>query len=329
MALLLNRKDVESLLDMKQAIAIMERAFAELAGGSVQMPQRIAMPDPERAGLALFMPAHVKGTGAFGIKNVTVYRNNPSKHSLPTILATITLLDPETGQPLAIMEGGYITAIRTGAVSGVATKYMARNDASVAGILGMGVQARTQLAAICAVRPIKKALCCSAGNPQRQRAFAEDMTRELGIAVEVVRSPREVVEQADVLALATTSASPIISGSWLKPGVHINSAGSHAPDAREMDTASVTRCSKVVCDLTSACLAEAGDLLVPMQEGAFSRDRIYGDLGDLVLGRKSGRDDSREMTLFKSVGLSVEDVATAQYVYQEAVKHGVGVPFEF
>ncbi|MBI4197769.1 MAG: ornithine cyclodeaminase family protein [Chloroflexi bacterium] len=329
MALLLDRATIQGLLNMKQAVSIMERAFAELSSGSVDMPQRIAMPDPQQGGLALFMPAHLKGMGAFGIKNVTVYRNNPARHNLPTTLATITLLNPQTGEALAIMDGGYITAMRTGATSGVATKYMARQDASVAGILGMGVQARTQLAGVCAVRPMKRAVCFSTDDSQQQKAFVEDMGMELGIAIDLARSPQEVVEQADVLALATTAHDPIINGKWLKTGAHINSVGSHTPDAREMDTESVVRSSKVVCDLTSACMAEAGDLLIPIREGAFTKERIHGDLGEIVAGRKKGRDNPREITLFKTVGLSVEDVATAHFVYQEALKRGAGARFEF
>ncbi|MBI4339802.1 MAG: ornithine cyclodeaminase family protein [Chloroflexi bacterium] len=329
MALLLDRAAIQGLLDMKQAIAIMEQAFAELANGSVEMPQRTAMPDPQRAGLALFMPAHLKGMGALGIKNVTVYRNNPANHGLPTTLATITLLDPGTGAALAIMDGGYITAMRTGATCGVATRYMARQEASVAGVLGMGVQARTQLSGICAVRPIRRAVCFSVDAPPAQTAFVEQMSRELGIPVEVARSVQEVVEQADVLALATSAQQPIMSGRWLRPGTHINSVGSHTPDAREMDTECVTRASKVVCDLTSACMAEAGDFLIPIREGAFARERIHGDLGEMVTGRKRGRDNPSEITLFKTVGLSVEDIATAHFVYQEALRRGVGASFDF
>ena len=168
MTLLLDGTTVKGLLSMKEAIDLTEHAFQELADQTVDMPQRMVMADAERAGNKLFMPAHMKGIGALGVKVVTVFQNNPAQHDLPTILANITLLDQETGKTLCIMEGGYITAVRTGAVSGVATNYMARPDASVAGIVGTGVQARTQLSAICAVRPIKQAVCVSTGNRERQ-----------------------------------------------------------------------------------------------------------------------------------------------------------------
>lgn len=328
MALLLDRATIQRLLDMKEAVDLIETAFAELVNQTVAMPQRLAMTDAEHTGWTAFMPAHLKGIGALGVKAVTVFRNNPSRYHLPSTLATIVLLDQETGKALSIMDGGYITAMRTGAVSGVATRALARANATVAGVLGMGIQARTQLWGICTVRPINKALCFSTDPPQQQRAFVEDMTRQLGVEVEAVGSARQVIEQADVLALATTSAEPIVNGDWLKAGAHINSIGSHTPGARELDTRSVLR-SKVVCDLTSACMAEAGDLLIPIQEGVFSRERIYGDLGEVITGRKKGREGDWEITLFKSVGLSIQDIATAHFVYRKALERGEGVPFEF
>ncbi len=328
MALLLDRATIQGLLDMDQAIEIVERAFVELAGESVAMPQRLTMADAEHAGWTALMPAHLKDMGAFGVKAVTVFRNNPSGFSLPSTLATIIMLDQETGKALSIMDGGYITAMRTGAVSGLATKYMARADVSVAGGLGMGVQARTQVLGMCSVRPIQKVLCFAVDPPEQQQAFADEMSQRLGILIEMTKSVQEVVEQADVLALATTSHDPIVSGEWLRPGTHINSVGSHTPTARELDTASVTR-SKVVCDLTAACMAEAGDLLLPIQEGTFSQDKVFAELGDVVTGRKKGRENDQEITLFKSVGLSVQDIATAHLVYQKALEQGVGTNFDF
>ncbi len=328
MNLQLDRANIEGLLSRNEAIELTEQAFQELADKTVDMPQRLVMADAERAGNKLFMPAHMKGIGALGVKVVTVFHNNPTQHDLPTILANITLLDQETGKTLCIMEGGYITAMRTGAVSGVATRYMARPDASVAGVVGTGAQARTQLSAICAVRPIKQAVCVSTGNRERQHAFVDEMSQEMGVQVEVAASVRELVERSDVIALATTSTTPIVEADWFKPGTHINAVGAHSPGARELDAETVAR-SRVVCDLTSACMAEAGDLIIPIQEGAYSQDSIHGELGELVSGRKSGRDNDQEVTLFKSVGLSVQDIATAHFVYEKALAQGAGTTFEF
>ena len=295
---------------------------------TVDMPQRLVMSDTKHAGWIGLMPAHLKGTGALGLKAVTVFPNNSAGHQLPSIMATIILLDSETGKALSVMDGSYITAMRTGAVSGLATRLLARPGAVVAGVLGMGVQARTQLSAICTVRPIRRAVCFSTGTPERQRAFVDEMSSQLGIQVEGTRTAREVVERADVLALASTSTEPIVDGDWLKPGTHINAIGAHTAGARELDTRAILR-SKVVCDLTSACMAEAGDLLIPIREGDFSQDRIYADLGELVAGQKKGRENNDEITLFKSVGLSIQDIVTAQFVYRKAIQQDVGVRFEF
>lgn len=328
MALLLDRGTIQSLLNMEDAVQIMEQAFAQLAQCAVDMPQRLTMSDAQRAGWTGFMPARLHGSGAFGVKVVTTFDDNPSKHGEPTTMGTILYMNQETGQVLSIMDGGFITAMRTGAVSGLATKYLARQDASTAGILGVGVQGRTQLEAICAVRRIDSVLCYSSGNVERQKSFVEEMSRLLGVSVRITGSAQEVVEASDVLALATTSQSPVLDGRWLRPGMHINGVGAHTPDARELDTEAVVR-SKVVCDYVPSCLAEAGDLIIPIAEGAFNGDMIHAGLGEVVRGDKKGRENSDEITLFKSVGLSIQDVAVAQFVYDKAVQQKVGVNFDF
>jgi alanine dehydrogenase len=328
MALLLDRATIENLLDMKEAIDLMEQAFVELGNGAVDMPQRLTITDADRAGWTAVMPANLKDTGALGVKTVTVFRNNPAKHGTPSTLATLLLLDRETGQPLSVMDGGYITAMRTGAVSGLATRYLAREDATIAGVIGTGEQARTQLLAMCTERPIEQAVCFSTSSYERQHAFAREMGERIGIPIETVNTARDVVEVAEVLALATTSREPVIKGEWFKPGMHINGIGAHMQQTRELDTEAILR-SKVVCDLLSACMAEAGDLLIPMSEGAFDQGMVHGDLGEIVTRRKTARQNSQEITLFKSVGLSVQDIATAHYVYRKAVEQGVGTIFDF
>jgi alanine dehydrogenase len=328
MALLLNRDSIQELLTMEECIDLVEKAFAELFQGTAVMPQRTAVTDVERSGWYAFMPAQLKGMGALGIKAVTVYTQNLARHGLPSTLATIILLDAETGQAVSVMDGGYLTAMRTGAVSGVATRYLARQDARVAGVLGTGVQARTQLRAMAAVRKLESALCYSMDTPEAQKAFAHDMSQRLGIPVEVAGSAQQVIERADLLSLATTAHEPIMDGRWLKAGTHINGIGSHRPDTREIDTETVVK-SKVVCDQKEACLAEAGDLIIPIREGAYSADRIYGELGELVTGKKPGRESDAEITLFKSVGLSIQDISVAHLVYQKARERGIGTEFEF
>jgi alanine dehydrogenase len=328
MSLLLSRETIQKLLTMEDAVRILEQAFGELVQGTAVMPQRTAVSDPEHNGWYAFMPAQLKKMGALGIKAVTVYKDNPTRHNLPSTLATIILLDGETGRTLSVMDGGYITAIRTGAVSGLATKFLARADARIAGVLGTGVQARTQLWGISVARKLEKALCYSEDTPERQQQFAKDMSQLLKIPVTVAGSVREVVEGSDILSLATTASKPIIDSDWIKAGTHINAIGSHAPGVRELDTRTVVK-SKVVCDHIPACLAEAGDLQIPIEEGAWSADNIYGEIGELVTGKKRGRANNNEITLFKSVGLSIQDISTAFYVYQQAVEKNIGTEFKF
>lgn len=328
MSLLLNRETIRGLLDMEDTIKLLEAAFAELVGGTAVMPQRVAVSDPERNGWYAFMPAQLKNMGALGIKAVTVYKDNPSKHNLPSTLATILLMDSDTGKTVAVMDGGYITAMRTGAVSGLATKYLARPGASVAGILGTGVQARTQLWGMASAHRLERALCYSKDTPENQQRFAREMSQQLGIPVDISQSTRELVENSHILALATTATSPIVEGGWLKPGTHINAIGSHAPGVRELDTDTVLK-SKIVCDNIAACLAEAGDIQIPIEEGALKESDIYGELGELIAGEKRGRESDQEITLFKSVGLSIQDISTAYHVYQKALEKGAGTEFDF
>jgi ornithine cyclodeaminase/alanine dehydrogenase len=328
MPLLLTRKDVENVLTMKDAIAAVEEGFRQLALGNVIMPQRTVIRIPDYHGLHLAMPGYVGGAeegGALAVKVVTVYPDNPSKYDLPTTLGTLVLNDPRTGALVAIMDAGFLTAMRTGAAAGVATKYLARKDARSVGIFGAGVQARTQLMAVCEVRPIERAVVYDLV-PGAREAYAAEMSERLSIPVRATDDPR-VCAQNDVIATASSSRTPVFEGAWLMPGTHINGIGSHSPDARELDTVTIQR-AKVVPDYAPACLAEAGDLLLPIQEGAITEDHIHADLGEVVAGLKPGRASADEITLFKSVGLAVQDAASAARVYDLARSAGVGVEIE-
>jgi ornithine cyclodeaminase/alanine dehydrogenase len=321
MALLLTRADVESALTMEDAITGVEEAFRQHQLGTTQLPLRTPIRIPEHKGLILFMPAFIGGMDALGIKVVSVHPDNPSKHGLPTILATILLHDPATGKLLAIMDGGFLTAMRTGAVSGVATKYLARPDSKVVGLFGAGIQARTQLMAVCAVRPVTEALVYDQV-PDAADRFCNEMGPKLGIAARPVTSPRDAVEGCDIIVAATTSKTPVFDGDWLNPGMHINGVGSHSLDARELDSKTIRR-SRVVVDLRSAALAEAGDIVIPINNGEITAERLYAELGEIITG-KPGREDPDEITIFKSVGLAIQDVSTATKVYQLAREKGIG-----
>lgn len=328
MALLLSRSDVMRLLPMSKAIEVVEKAFGELAAGTAEMPQRTVFIDPSVGGWIAYMPAYLKSGGALGVKAVTVYKNNPSKFNLPTTLGTILVQDQKTGQVLAIMDGGYLTAVRTGAVTGVATKQLARKGAKVAGIIGTGVQGRTQVLGMCAARKFDSVLAYSIDADDKKKTFAEGIKRDTGVDLRWAKSVEEVVRESDVVSLATTASKPIVEGGWWKAGAHINSIGSHAPGVREMDTPTIVK-AKVVCDQRAACLAEAGDLQIPIEEKAWSPDKIRADLGDVILGKVKGRQSEDELTLFKSVGLAIQDISCAALVYEQAKAQGVGQQFAF
>ena len=327
MPLLLTRKDVETVLTMKDAIAAVQEGFRQLALGNVMMPQRTAIRIPDYHGLHLGMPAYVGGAdgGSLALKVVTVYPDNPSKYDLPTTIGTLLLNDPRTGALVAIMDAGFLTAMRTGAVSGVATSFLARQNAASVGVFGAGVQARAQLVAVCEVRPIERAIVCDPRQEAREQ-YAAEMSARLSIPVEPTGDPRICVEN-DIIVTASSSRTPVFDGTWLTPGTHINGIGSHSPDARELDSGTIQR-AKVVPDLTPACLAEAGDLILPIREGVITEDHIHANLGEVVAGIKPGRESDDEITLFKSVGLAVQDAATAARVYELARAAGVGTEIE-
>ncbi len=328
MTLLLSRADVEKALNMKDAVELVEKGFVEFGKGGVDMPQRPVILVPEHDGLAGFMPALVKEMGALAIKTVTAFKGNP-KRGMPTIFGTVTLLDVETGITLAIMDGGYLTAVRTGAASGVATKYLAKKDARVAAIFGAGVQGSTQLEAVCTVRKISEVRVFDT-NREAAEKFAREMSGRgpIPARIEVAGSAKEALAGADVVATATTSPTPIFDGDDLSPGVHINGVGSHAPKVRELDTKTIVR-SKVVCDSVEACLVEAGDLLLPIAEGAFKESQVYGGLADVISGKLPGRESDEEITLYKSVGLAFQDAVAALHTYEKAKSQGLGEEFEF
>lgn len=325
---LLSRKDIESIFTMKMCMEAVERAFADLAAGNAIMPQRTPIGVTDKQGLALFMPAYIKSLGALGAKVVSVYKDNAAKHKLPTVLGMIILLDDETGFPLALMDGGYLTAMRTGAVSGVATQYMARTEGRVGAIFGTGVQAFTQVLAVHEARPLTRLLAYSIDPKDARKKFADRVTAQTGLKVELADDPAAAVREADIVILATSASSPVVAGDWFKPGTHINGIGSHAPKMRELDTLTVKK-SRIICDQTSACKAEAGDFIIPAEAGEWSWDRVAGDLGEVILGKVAGRTSPEEITLFKSVGLAVQDMSAARFVYNEAVKKGIGTEFQF
>ena len=321
MPLLLTRDDVVRLLDMRDCIEVVEKAFAELVSGTAVLPLRIGITPPD--GLSLYMPAYLMQMGALACKVVTVYKNNPTQHKLPTTIGKVLLQNPATGEVTCIMDGGYLTAVRTGAVSGVATKYLARTGkGQVAGIVGAGMQARMQLWAMGTVRELSRAYVYDV-SAAALSAFIWEMSAKLGIEIRSAESPAQILAESDIVCTASSSSTPVFDGSQVRHGTHINGIGSHSPNARELDT-DIIRRSKVVADSVEACLKEAGDIMIPLQEGAIAPEHIYAELGEIVLGRKPARTNDREITLFKSNGLAIQDAAAAKLVYDRARQAGIG-----
>ncbi len=328
MTKLLSRSDVMEVLDMNDTITILESAFRDLATGNAVMPQRTPIAVSEHTGLALFMPAYLKGMGALGAKVVTVYKENPVKYDMATVLGTIILLDEKTGAPVAVMDGGYVTAMRTGGVAGLATRVLAREDAKVHTLFGTGGMARSHAWAVDCARDIDTLILYSLDPIQKREEFAESLQDIISGEIVVTDDPAAAVRQSDVVTLITSAKDPIVDGNWFRPGTHINGIGSHAPHMRELDSKIVSR-SKVVCDLVDACRAEAGDFIIPVDSGDWSWDRVHGSLGDVVAGTIPGRESEDEITLFKSVGLAIQDISTASHVYDKALGLNAGTDFEF
>lgn len=324
MALLLREADVTAVLSMGAAIGIMERALAAFSTGRALQPVRLALPVEPHAGYLGLMPAHLHGNAgageALGAKAVTFYTRNAGS-DLPTHMAVILLWDPATGVLLALMDGRLITEIRTAATSAAATKVLAREDASVLALLGSGVQARSHLEALRVVRPLREVRVWSRTRAHAE-AFAHAMAQPSG-PIRVCESAEEAVRGADLIVTATSSPSPVLRGSWIAPGAHINAVGAPRPDWRELDTAAVAR-SRLFVDSRAGALAEAGDVVQPLKEGAIQESHLLGEIGEVLAGRVPGRTSPRDITLFKSLGMAVEDVATAAYVYAAARAQGVG-----
>lgn len=321
--LILNRHDVEKLLTMKDTLAAVEEGFRQLALGTVTMPQRNATQITQHDGLHLAMPAHVGGDiDALTIKIVTVYANNPMQRNLPMIQGALLVHDAETGQLLALMDAEHLTAMRTGAASGVATKYLAREDATTVTLFGAGALGPGQLAAVCAVRPIERAYVVTRSG-KKDAAFCAQMAEQLGIIVEATRDVQPAVAAADVICTATNASTPLFDGAWLKPGTHISAVGAYTSTMRELDTTTVLN-SRVYVDRHEAAKAEAGDICIPIANGEMAYTEVVGELGDVIIGEAAGRQSATEITLFKSVGLAMQDAVTAKRVYAAAVAQGLG-----
>ncbi|HEY6867953.1 MAG TPA: ornithine cyclodeaminase family protein [Candidatus Eisenbacteria bacterium] len=312
---ILDEPAVAALLRMEDLVDLMERTLADFSSGRVLQPVRTVLPIERHQSLLAVMPGYLPGSGALAVKVVSVAPGNVAR-GLPSHLATILLVDPETGALIAIMDGRLITEMRTAAVSAAAARALARPGASVLALIGSGVQAKSHLEALRLVRPLERVRVWSPTR-ERREAFARDAERRFGLAVEAAGSAAEAVRSADLVVTATSSHVPVLEGRWLAPGTHVTGVGACRPDQREVDAETVRRAS-VWVDSAAAARVEAGDLLLAEREGVPWDARVRGEIGAVFEGSLPGRRDPDEITLFESLGLAVEDAATALHVWRKA-----------
>lgn len=328
--LILNAQDVRKALPMRDVIVAMKQAYASLSDGQAEVPLRTRLSIPNHDALTIFMPAyvHTAEDDALAVKIVNIFPGNPSR-GLPYIQAAVVAFDAGTGNVSAMLEGSALTAIRTGAGSGAAIDLLARKDSKVVAIFGAGAQGRTQIEAACSVRRVEKAWVFDSDS-KRAEAFAKEMAGQGPIpnSLEPAPTAQAAVKDADIICTATTSTTPVFEDKDLKPGVHISAIGSYTPEMVEVPAETIVRAS-VFVDSRSAVLAEAGDLIQPMQKGLITEAHVRAELGEILLGKKTGRESETEITYFKSVGVAVQDAIAAQLALKNAKDMGLGQEISF
>ena len=325
--LVLSHTEVLELLPIKECIAVMREALIALAAGKVHQPLRTIIRPPDAKGVMGLMPSYKSGdSAAFGLKAICVFPGNPAK-GLDSHQGAVLLFSPETGELLAMMNASAITAIRTAAVSGVATDLLARVDAGNLAMLGSGVQARAHLVAMSHVRFIKRCRIASR-HIEHARKFAEEMRPDFPFALEPVETIEEALDGADLIVTATTAVDPIVSREWISAGAHLNVVGSSTPNAREVDSETMAAASLFV-DRRESTINEAGDYLLAARDGLIGPSHICAEIGEVLKGDKPGRKSPDEITLFKSLGLAIEDLAAAEYLFRKAKEQKAGSWVEF
>jgi alanine dehydrogenase len=322
--LVLGSSQVDALLDLDALIDALASAMADLSTGRASAPDRIASLVPEREALLAAMPGYVPSAGALMAKVVTLFPGN-SGTRLPTHQALIVVFDPDTGEPVALLDGTVITAARTGACSALSARLLARGDATVLAILGTGVQARSHALAMCRVRPIRQ-IKLAGRDPAKAAALADELSSLVEAEVQSVSTYAEALDGADIVAAATHALTPVIKRSWLTPGTHVTSVG-YNPAGREIDDATVA--DALVCvESRHAALAPfptgSNDLLIPIRDGLITADHVHAELGELIIGSKPGRTSADQITLYKSVGVAVQDAAAAALVITAARAQAIG-----
>lgn len=324
--ILLNQSQISGLITMKEIIESVETAYKVHAERKVQMPAKKYLFYKKFKGDLRIMPCFIRGMDESGVKNVNVHPDNPRKFGLPTVMAMIELVDPQTGFPISIMDGTWITNMRTGAAAGVATKYLARDDAEIVGLVGAGVQARTGLDAINEVMDIKE-VRVSCRTCETRENFAKEASEKYGIPVKAVDTIKEAVQGADVLLTTTPSRDPVVKSKWIDNGTHINAMGADAPGKQELNS-HVLQKAKIFIDCWDQA-SHSGEINIPVHEGLVRRSDIVGKIGDVIIGSVPGRTSDEEITVFDSTGLAVQDIVTAWNVYEKALEQGIGKKMNF
>jgi len=318
--LVLTSDDVESILTINDTISVLEKSFIELSRKQVNMTDRDVFVLEDKNGWFGIMTAHVKNMAALGTKLVTVFPKNIEINK-PTTQAVISLIDVNTGELIGIIDGSLITGMRTGATTGIATKYLSKKNSSKLSILGSGFQSKFQLMAICSVRNIKEIFINSPSIDSKSE-YIHELEDLLDIPIIIEKNITKLLN-TDILVTSTTSPIPLFDGNLLDNGIHINCIGAHTKETREVDLRTIEK-SKVVVDERSTALREAGELIIPLQNGEITDKIIYAELAEIVSGQKPGRITDDEITLFKSMGLSLEDISTAKLVFDKAIEKGLG-----
>jgi ornithine cyclodeaminase/alanine dehydrogenase-like protein (mu-crystallin family) len=325
--LVVNAEDVERLLPMRDCIEVMEEALVALHRGEMTMPLRTMFAPAGATGLMAWMPAHRSGhRGVFGMKVLSVVPDNPTR-GLDTHQGGVLLMDGETGQLRAMVDATAVTAVRTAAVTAVATRALAREDARRLAIIGTGTQAARHLVSIPVVRPIDRAVVAGR-TPDHTRAFVEAARAWCSFDLEPAEDAEEAVRESDVVVTATSSREPVLRGAWLRPGMHVNAVGASQPSSRELDTDAVATAS-LFADREESLRAEAGEFRLAQEEGRIGPSHLRAELAAVLTGQHPGRTSPEEITLFRSLGLAVEDLAAAAFVLEQAERTGAGVRVEY
>lgn len=312
---------VRQLLPMKECVELMANAMKAASSGDVRVPPRMMMRSADGKNVFALMPGASADPCTFGAKILSIHASNPTR-GLPAIQGFVVLFDHDSGAPIAIIEGAEVTGIRTAAASGMATKFLARADAKSHGIFGTGVQARTHIDAIAVARPVKKTVIWGR-DPEKAAKVAAEESARTGMDIVATEDPKEAAA-CDIVSTVTASADPILFNNWVQPGCHVNLVGSHSPNMREADSDLVIRAA-IYTDLLESLFNEGGDILIPIDEGRLEKGKVVGEIGNVVAGTLQGRRNDDEVTLYKSLGVTAQDLFAAYSVYEKALASGIGV----